>query len=117
MLKCEDDTIQTARGLTRFSNADSDVAAHERGLCEGESLLQAVNCGELNVTEALGLVVELVLDNANVGDLASAEEGLDIGLGDIEGEITEVGSVRRLVGHGEFLASGERTVCPGLAYS
>ena len=103
--------------LTGLSNADSDVTAHERGLCEGEGLLQAVNCGELDVAEALGLVVELVLNNANVGDLTSAEEGLNVGLGDIEGEVSEVSSVRGLVGHGKLLASGERTVCHELAWS
>jgi hypothetical protein len=106
-----------ARELTRLSNADSDVAAHEGGLCKGECLLQAVDCGELNVTEALGLHVKLVLDNANVGDLTSAKEGLDVGLGDIEGEVTEMGSVWGLVGHWKFLASGEGTVYRELAWS
>jgi hypothetical protein len=96
--------------LTRLSDADSDVAAHELGLSEGECLLQAVNCGELDVAEALGLVVELVLDNADVGDFAAAEERLDVGRGDIEGEVSKVGSVWGLIGHGKLLASSEGTV-------
>jgi hypothetical protein len=62
-------------------------------------------------------VVELVLNNANVGDLTSAEEGLNVGLGDIEGEVSEVSSVRGLVGHGKLFAGGERTVYHVLAWS
>jgi hypothetical protein len=106
---------QSNQGLTGLSNADSDVTAHERRLCKGEGLLQAFNCGELDVAEAFGLVVELVLNNANVGNLTSAKEGLNVGLGDIEGEVAEMSSVWRLVGHGKLLASGERTVCHTLA--
>ena len=99
-----------ASKLTRLSDADSDVAAHELGLGEGEGLLQAVNCGELNVAEALGLLIELVLNNADVGDFTVAEERLDVGSCDIEGEVSKVGSVWRLVRHGKLLAGSEGTV-------
>jgi hypothetical protein len=106
-----------ARKLTRLSNANSDVAAHEGGLCKGKCFLQAVDCGEFNITEALGLHVKLILNDANVGDLTPAKEGLNVGLGDIEGEVTEMGSVWGLIGHRKFLACGERTVCRELARS
>jgi hypothetical protein len=99
-----------ASRLTRLSDADSDVAAHELGLGEGECLLEAVNCGELDVAEALGLLVELVLDNADVGDFTVAEERSDVAFGDVEGEVSKVSSVWGLVGHGKLLTSSEGTV-------
>jgi hypothetical protein len=99
-----------ASRLTRLSDADSDVTAHELGLGEGECLLQAIDCGELDVAEALGLLVELVLDNADVGNFTVAEERSDVTFCDIEGEVSEVSSVWGLVGHGKLLASSEGTV-------
>jgi hypothetical protein len=93
--------------LTRLRNADSDVSALELAAGEGEGLLQAVNRAELDVSESLGLAVELVLDDAHVGDLAVAEEVVDITLSGVEGEVAQVGCVRGLRGEGQLLASSK----------
>lgn len=90
--------------LTRLRNADSDVSALELAAGEGEGLLQAVYRAELDVSESLGLAVELVLDDAHVGDLAVGEEVVDITLGGVEGEVAQVGCVRGLRGEGQLLA-------------
>jgi hypothetical protein len=81
---------------TGLSNADADVSALELGAGKVESLLQAIEGAELDVAETLGLAVELVLDDADVGDLAAGKEVGDVALGRVEGEVAQVGSVRGL---------------------
>lgn len=99
---------------TRLGDANADVAALELGTREVEGLLQAFDGAKLDVAEALGLAVKLVLDNAHVGDLAAAEEVVDVTLGGVEGQVAQMGSVWRLVGKGELLAHGVAAVgCGG----
>lgn len=95
---------------TGLSNADADVSALELRAGEVEGLLQAIECAELDVAEALGLAVELVLDDAHVGDLAAGEEVGDVALGRVEGEVAQVGGVRGLRGEGELLAGSKAAV-------
>lgn len=101
--------IQTVSQLTRVGNADANVSALELGLAEVKSLLQASDGAKFDVTETLGSAVHLVLDNANAGNLACGEKVADIGLGDLEREVTEMGSVWGLVGKRELFADGVTT--------
>ena len=95
---------------TRLGNADPDISALEGRARQVESLLQAIKRAKLNITETLGLAVQLVLDNAHVSNLALGEEVLDIALGGVEGEVAQVGSVRGLRGERELLAGSEAAV-------
>lgn len=101
---------QRDRIRTGLGDADAHVAALELGAGQVESLLQAVERAKLDVAEALGLAVELVLDDAHVGDLAVGEEVVDIALGGVEGEVAEMGCVRGLGGERELLAGREAAV-------
>lgn len=98
------------RELTRLSNADLDVPSLELGSAEGQGLLQAIDTSKLDVTEALGAVVKLVLNDADVGDLTAIEKVLNITLRSIVGKVSEVGSVRRLGRERKLLANSETTV-------
>ena len=95
---------------TGLRDADADVAALELGAGEVEGLLQTVERAELNVAESLGLAVQLVLDNAHIGNLAVSEEVVDITLGGVEGEVAQVSCVWGLGREGELLASSEAAV-------
>lgn len=99
---------------TGLGDADAHIAALELGAGQVERLLQAVERAEFDVAKALGLAIELVLDDAHVGDLAVGEEVVDIALGGVEGEVAQMGRVRGLRGEGELLASREAALgCGG----
>jgi hypothetical protein len=70
--------------LTRLSNTGTDGTSLERRAGQIQSLLQALNSLELNVSETLGGLGELVLHNADICDSASSEKLGDIGLGGFE---------------------------------
>ncbi len=95
---------------TGLGDADPDISALERRAGQVESLLQAIERAELNIAESLGLAIQLVLNDAHVGDLASAEEVVDVTLGSIEGEVAQVGSVWGLVGERELLTGSKAAV-------
>lgn len=80
--------------LTGLGNRYPDVPALELCFAEGQSLLEPIQCTELNISEAFGFPVKLVLDNADTGDFAAGEKALDVALGDFEREITKVCSIR-----------------------
>jgi len=63
---------------------------------EFQSLFQAVESSEFNVSKTLGLAIHLVLNEANTGHRACRKKVLDIGLSDFEGEIAEMSGERRL---------------------
>jgi len=86
--------------LTRLSDRDLNVAAHEVGLGLGKSDFQAVEGSELDVTEALGLAVQLVLDDADAGGVAVAQKVFDVRLGDVVGEVAQVSSEGGTSGEG-----------------
>ena len=99
---------------TGLGDADAHIAALELGAGQVERLLQAVERAEFDVAKALGLAIELVLDDAHVGDLAVGEEVVDIALGGVEGEVAQMGRVRGLRGEGELLAGREAALgCGG----
>jgi hypothetical protein len=86
-------TIITDLTLTRrLSDADADVSAAKALLVALQSLLQGIEAVELDVTETLGLIVE-VLHDADAGNLRLAEEALDVGIGGIERDVAEMNSV------------------------
>lgn len=95
---------------TWFGDADSDISALELRAREVKSLLQALDGAKLDISEAFRLSVQLVLDNANVSDLAAGEEVVHVALGGVEGQIAQVGGIRGLGGEGELLAHGESAV-------
>ena len=80
-------------GRTWFGDADADIAALELAAVQLERLLQPVERGVLDVAEALGLAVELVLDDSHVCDGAVAKELFNIERGNIEGQVPEMCSV------------------------
>ena len=99
--------ILSAQGLhTWISNADSDVSCLELASGECKSLDQTLTGSELSITEALWLHVHLVLNDADVDAVAIGEEILDILLGGVEGEVTEMGGVWWLVWERELLTDG-----------
>lgn len=98
--------IRACLSLTRVCHADADVSSLELRVAKGESLLQAFDGAKLDVAEALGSVVELVLDDTNAGNFAAGKEVLNVTLGHFEGEVAQVSSVRGLVGERKLLADG-----------
>ena len=69
---------------TRLSNADSNVPSLERSALEGESLLQSIDGGKLDIAEPFGLMGQLVFDDADAGDLAACKDFSDIVLRSVE---------------------------------
>lgn len=63
--------------------------------CAGESksLLQSFNRGKFDVTEAFGGVVQLVLDNTDIGHFAIGEQLGDVGGAGVEGKVSDMGCV------------------------
>ena len=94
---------RTGGGLTWVGNADANVPALELRLAKSESLLQAVDSAEGDITEALGSAIKLVLDDTDAGDFASRKEVLYIVLGDFERKVAQMGRVRGLGGKRKFL--------------
>lgn len=75
---------------TSICDADTDVAPLELCLAQFKSLLEAIKRSKLDIGEALGPSFELVLDDANVGNIAAVEKMLDISLGHVKGEVAKV---------------------------
>lgn len=95
--------------LTRIGNADSNIPALKLAAIEGQSLLQAIQSGELCIAETLRLHLQFILDNSDIGAFASSKEVSDIGNRCIKGEVAKVDSIGRLVRQWEFLA--DRVAC------
>lgn len=95
---------------TWFGDANPDISALELRARQVKSLFQPFDTAKLDVAEALGLSVQLVLDNADVGDLAAAEKVVYVTLGGVERQIAQVGGIRGLRGEGQLLADCETTV-------
>ena len=79
--------------LTWLGNTNSDVSTLE--LCAGQfkCLFQAIKRAELDVAETLWLPVQFVLDNAHIRDLTFSEEIVDVALGSIERQISQVSGI------------------------
>jgi hypothetical protein len=66
---------------------------------------------ELDVGVALGLVVELVTDDADGDDgLGTAEKGFEVALVGVEAEVADKGGKGRVVGDRDLFASGSQAV-------
>lgn len=90
--------------LTRISNLDLHHASLKGFAIQGESLLKTLDITKLDISKALGPLVLTVFDNANVGDVAVAEEVGDALDRSIVREVADVRGVRGLVG--ERLGTG-----------
>lgn len=95
---------------TRLGDADADIPALERCAREVKSLLQSIYTAKLDVSKTLGLAVQLVLDNANVGDFAPGEEIGYVTLGGVKRQVAQVRRVWGLRGQRKGLASRESAV-------
>lgn len=89
---------------TRLGDANLDVTSHKRRFSLRQGGFKAVEGSKLDIAKALGLAVKLVLDNADVSDLAVGEETFNVDLGNIVGKVAEMCGVRRLVWKGQLLA-------------
>lgn len=73
---------------------------------QSKSLFQAVSTCEFCITKTLRLHLLLVLNDADIGAFTSGEEVGDIVDGRIEGKVSEMYGVGRLVGKGKFFTNG-----------
>ena len=83
--------------LTRIGNLDLHHTSFKRFAIEGQSLLQAIDIAKLDVSEPLGSLVLAILDDADVGDIAAAEEVGNTFGGRIVGQVSNVSGVWWLV--------------------
>jgi hypothetical protein len=81
----------------------------EAGTRQVQSLLQTLNGLELDVSEALGGLGQLVLHNTDICHTTSSEKVGDISLGGFEGKVADVASVGRLGRKIERLPDGVST--------
>lgn len=89
---------------TRLGNADSDISTLELRARKLECLFQAIEGSKLDIAKAFRLPLQLVLDDANAGDLAASEEVTDIALSSVEGKVTQMGGIRGLGRQRKLLA-------------
>jgi hypothetical protein len=95
----------TTRALTRIGNLDADAAALELLSIERQGLHETFTVTELGIGKALGSLLFAILDDSDADDVAALEELGDGLLGGVVRQVTEVESVRGLVGNllGEVL--------------
>lgn len=74
---------------------------------EGKGFLQSINRGKFDIAEALGSVVQLVLDNADIGHFAVGKQLGDVGGTGVEGKVSDMGCVRGFGWQGKFDARRE----------
>ena len=74
--------------LTRFCDGHTEISPLKLRSIEVQSLLESVQCSELNIAETLRLSLDLIFDYANIGDGAASEEVLYVSLGCIEGHVS-----------------------------
>ena len=83
--------------LTGLGHTDANVTSAQLGSVEGERLLEAIQGGELDIAETLGLSLEPVLHDPDAGDGAVGKEVRDVRLSHLEGEVPNMGRVRWFV--------------------
>lgn len=81
---------------TRIRDLDADGTALEGLAIASESRLEVLQCLELGICKALGLVVA-ILDDANANNMAVTEKFGDSFGGRIVGQVAKMGGERRLV--------------------
>lgn len=95
--------------LTRLCDADTDGPSLEGGAGEVESLLQTVYGLEFDVSEPLRGFRQLIFHNTNVRHSTVDKEVRDISRSRIKGQVSDMGSIRRLGGEREGLPHGVTT--------
>ena len=95
--------------LTRLRNTGADGTSLERGAGEIQSLLQALDGLELDISETLGSLCQLVFHETDARHATSREELRDIGVGCFEGKVANVASVGGLGGEIKRLPNGIST--------
>ena len=97
------------RKLTGISNLDANSSALERFSVKGKSLLQALHIAKFNVTKALRALRLAILNQTDGGDITALKELVDGIVGDIIGQIAQMGGIGGFVGDplGSGLANGK----------
>lgn len=86
--------------LTRIGDLDLDHSPVEVLAIKGQSLLEAIESLEFDITETLGALQLTVLDKADVDDTTVSEIFTHGVVGNIVGKVAQVSGIRRLVGEG-----------------
>jgi hypothetical protein len=98
--------FQVAQRHTWVSNADSNVSSLELGSIESQCLFKPFQSSELCISEPLRLVELLVLNNSDIGYFAASKEIGNVSNCGIKRKVSEMNSIRWLIGKGEFLTDG-----------
>lgn len=81
---------------TRLCNANTNTTALKSRARESKRLLESFNRGKFDVAETFGATIQLIFNDADVGDFAIGKQIGDVAGSGIEGKVADMSGKGRL---------------------